>query len=102
MVLNDEEGGLVDSSVRPVDLARASRLVMSSLTSDPLMFATTLEETIDDDWGIGELGSLINVLRTMADDLAGALVDVHGQEAAEDLVRMVLARFSRQEPPKAG
>ena len=67
---------------------------MSSLTHDQLMFAATFEEIIDDDYGFGELGSLINVLRTLSDELAGALVDVHGTERAEELVRAMLVKWA--------
>ena len=85
---------MTNSMMRLLDQARATRLVMSSLSGDSLMFAHTLQETLDDDFGFGALGSLINVLRSLSDDLAGALVDAHGQETAEELVRVMLARFA--------
>jgi hypothetical protein len=88
---------MTSSEVRPIDQARASRMVMASITGDALMFSATVQETLDDDYGFGELGSLINVLRTLSSDLGGALVDVHGQEAAEDLVRVLIARLSTAE-----
>lgn len=81
-------------ALRPIDRARAARLVQAQLTEDALMFATTLQETLDDDYGFGQLGSAINVFRLLADDLAGALRDVHGEEAAAELVRSLIAQWS--------
>lgn len=82
------------SEMRPVDQARATQFVMSMVTGDRLMFAATFQEVVDDDYGVGELGSLINVIRSMAGDLAGAILDVHGQETAEALLREQLVRWA--------
>lgn len=66
-------------------------MIMAQVAGDPEMFAVALQDTLDDDYGFGELGSLINVLRVLTADLAGALVDIHGEDTA-DLVRVALAR----------
>jgi hypothetical protein len=81
-------------TVRAIDRARAARLVQAQLTEDPLMFATTLQETLEDDYGFGQLGSAINVFRLLADDLAGALRDVHGDERAAALLRDLIAQHA--------
>jgi hypothetical protein len=87
---------MTSSEVRPIDQARASRMVMASITGDSLMFSATVQETLDDDYGFGELGSLVNVLRTLADDLGGAVVDRYGTEQAADLVRATVVQFTQQ------
>lgn len=79
------------NEIRPVDRARASQMIVAQVAGDTEMFAVALQDTLDDDYGFGELGSLINVLRVLTADLAGALVDIHGENTA-DLVRAVLVR----------
>ena len=78
--------------VRDVDSARAMRLVSAQISGDELMFAVTVQEILSDDYRLGllELGSAINVLRSLSEDLAGAIVDVHGSEQGAQLVRQLL------------
>ncbi|MBD3942810.1 hypothetical protein IF188_14005 [Microbacterium sp. NEAU-LLC] len=80
----------MSNEIRPVDRARASQLVTAQVTGDREMFAVAVQATLDDDYGLGELGSLINVLRVLSEDLAGILVDTHGDNAAP-LMRSLLA-----------
>lgn len=80
------------SEIRPVDRARAAQLIAAQVTGDRQMFAVALQETLADDYGYGEMGSLINVLQIMSEDLAGLLVDAHGTENATVLIRALLAR----------
>lgn len=77
---------MADSEVRPVDRARAAQMVCAQVTGDAEMFAVALDAAIEDpeDW------SLVNVIRSLSEDLAGAVVDRHG-DAAAGLVRAVLA-----------
>lgn len=79
------------SSVRPIDRARAVRLVAYQLHGDAEMWARTLDEILNDDHGVGELGSLVSVLLVLSQDLAGALADVHGSERASQLLSSMLA-----------
>lgn len=82
------------NEMRSIDQARAARFIIASMTGDTEMFATTLQETFDDDFGFGQMGSTINVIRSLSDDLGGALVDIHGAESAAALVRTIVARLS--------
>lgn len=82
------------STVRPVDRARAIRLIAYQLHGDAEMWARTLDETLADDYGLGELGSLVAVLLVLSQDLAGALADVHGSERASQLLTSMLAALA--------
>ncbi|GAA2533185.1 hypothetical protein GCM10009860_11520 [Microbacterium mitrae] len=77
--------------MRAIDQARASQLVAAQVTGDTEMFAAAVQAMFDDDYGFGEMGATINVLQVLSKDLAGILVDVHGDDAAS-FVRAVLAR----------
>lgn len=68
-----------------MDRARAAQLVAAQVTGDAEMFAVALDAAVEDehDW------SLVNVIRSLSEDLAGAVVDQHG-DAAAGLVRAVL------------
>ncbi|GHD50706.1 hypothetical protein D9V29_11800 [Mycetocola manganoxydans] len=76
-------------------------MVAAEVTGDAEMFATAVQQTFDDDYGFGGMGSTINALRSMAEDLAGLLIDVHGPDKAAHLLRLLVARYaaqSEQEP----
>lgn len=66
-------------------------MVVAALSNDAEMFATAVQETFDDDWGLGGMGSTINVMRVMAEDLGTALATEFGSEASVELVRRVIA-----------
>lgn len=74
------------SEVRAVDRARAAQMIAAQVTGDAEMFAVALSDAVEDphDW------SLVNVIRSLSEDLAAAIVDRHG-DAAPQLVRSVLA-----------
>lgn len=92
--MTDEEMQDPRSTVRPVDRARAVRLVAYQLHGDAEMWARTLDEILADDHGLGELGSLVSVLLVLSQDLAGALADVHGTERASQLLSSMLAALA--------
>lgn len=73
------------TEVRPVDRARAAQLITAQVTGDAQMFAAALAASIDDPHEM----ALVNVIRSLSEDLAGALVDIHGDNAAA-LARAVL------------
>lgn len=77
--------------IRPVDRARAARMIAAQLAGDGEMFVVAVGETFDDDYGLGGMGSTIAVLRSLSEDLAAAVVDRHGAEHALELVQAVIA-----------
>lgn len=81
---------MATSEVRPVDRARAARMVAAAMSNDAEMFATAVQETVDDDYGFGEMGSTINVFRSLAEDLGAAVETAHGRERGLELVRSVI------------
>jgi hexokinase len=89
--LSTGEPAAAPGGPRAIDQARAARLVMSGLTADTLMFAATVSETFEDDYGFGAMGSTINVLRSLSEDLATALAEIHGIDTAVTLLQHVIA-----------
>jgi hypothetical protein len=78
--------------MRPVDEARAALLLIAQLTGDREMWATTVQETLDDDYGFGQLGSLFNVLRKLSEDLAAAVCEnVGDHDQAVVALRAIVA-----------
>lgn len=75
--------------IRAIDRARAAQMVQAQLLGDAEMFAVAVQQAFDDDFGIGGMGSTINVLRSLSESLAEGLVAIHG-EAAPSLVAEVL------------
>ncbi len=80
-----------DQTIRPVDRARVTQLIISHLLRDELMFAEALNEIVYDDYGLGQQGAVINALLVMSQDLAGILVDAHGVDEALEHARSLLA-----------
>jgi len=79
------------NGVRPIDRARASQMIVAQVTGDTEMFAAAVQAMFDDDYGLGSMGATINALRVLTEDLAGVLIDAHGDRAA-DAVRRLLAQ----------
>lgn len=79
------------NQIRPIDRARASQMLVAQVTGDREMFAVAVQEMFEDEYGIGGMGSTLNVLRVLTEDLAGVIVDIHG-DAAAGLVRQILAQ----------
>ena len=82
---------------RPIDQRRAALMVAAAITEDTRMFLDAVDEMIKDTYGAGGIAATINVLRSLAEDLGGILVDVHGRDDAAALVRMAVARFADEE-----
>lgn len=84
--------------IRTIDKSRAAQMVMAQIVGDEAMFALAVNDTFDDDYQLGELelGSVINVLRSMSEDLAGVLIDAQGREDAESLLRTMMARLNAE------
>lgn len=78
------------SPYRAVDLARATQMIVAQVTDNGEMFAEAVQAMFDDDYGLGGMGSTINVLRALSEDLAAAIVERHG-DASADMLRRVLA-----------
>ena len=74
------------SDVSPLDRARGAQMVVAQVTGDAEMFAAALEAAVEDprEW------SMVNVIRSLSEDLAAAVVALHGDEAPW-LLRQVLA-----------
>ena len=60
-------------------------MVAAQVAGDLEMFALALQETVEDERN----ESVMNVIRALSEDLAGIIVDVHGEQAA-DWVRLAL------------
>lgn len=84
------------NAMRAIDRGRAARMVATAITGDVEMFATAVQQIIDDDFGFMGFGSTVNVLRELSEELAGILVDVHGQDRAAGLVRLLVAQHAAE------
>lgn len=82
--------------VRPVDRARAARMIAAQLAGDGEMFAVAVGETLDDNYGFAGLGSTIAVLRSLSEDLAAAVLERHGERSLA-LVQKVIVDASAAE-----
>lgn len=77
--------------IRALDRARAAQLVAAQVTRDEQMLAGALEATLSDDWGFGECGSLLNVIRALSEDLATLMMQTAGVDGATAIARQYLA-----------
>lgn len=76
----------METEIQPIDRIRAAQMVAAQVTGDREMFAVALQDAVDDEREI----SIVNIVRVFSEDLAGIIVDVHGENAAS-FVRYALA-----------
>lgn len=81
-----------ENEMRSIDRVRAGQMIVAAMTNDVVMFAAAVQDTFDDDYGIGGMGSTINVLRGLAEDLGAAIIDRQGQEQGVALMQQILAQ----------
>lgn len=74
------------TAIQPIDKIRAAQMIAAQVTGDREMFAVALQDAVEDERD----ASILNLIRTLTEDLAGIIVNVYGDESAE-YVRLVLA-----------
>lgn len=74
--------------VTSVDRARAAQMVTAYVSGDLEMFLVALDDANED----AREASVFNLLRVLAEELAGILVEGHGQVGAAVLMRALLAQ----------
>ena len=79
--------------IRPIDRARAAQIVCGQVTRDDEMISAAVQDTFADDWGFGECGSLINVIRALSEDVASLMVAASGEQNAAEFARRYLAQL---------
>lgn len=74
------------TEIQQIDRIRAAQMVAAQVTGDREMFAVSLQDAVDDERDI----SIVNIIRVLSEDLAGIIVDAHGDNAVT-FVRHALA-----------
>ena len=84
--------------IRPIDRARAAQIVCGQVTRDDEMISAAVQDTFADDWGFGECGSLINVIRALSEDVefrpTGIAIALDGSVYVSDGLNNRIQKFS--------
>jgi len=83
----------MSSEVTTVDRIRAAQTIMAQLTGDAEMFAYAVAETVDDERDV----SVVNLVRALSEDLAAALLNLHGDDAVVLLQRVIAGMVTEAE-----